>query len=293
MSERPPISPERLAALLDGRLGAAEASALREQLASADAETLSAYADAVAIARELDGTSGDASARESSTAGAASLRARRRWLVPATAIAAAVATFAVLRSGSSTPDYPPARFANAIPREAIALTAPAWSAARGADQLTGVAVATRVGSLLASLEVSAVRGTTTPANLEDLAGAIEHVPGGAVPAAQLRGLVSGSGASIARARVSEIGQECLALVDRQVAIAGAYLEAARMATAVGDTAFFDRVPASVVFDLRSRPNIDPAIGSLIDTFGARLKAKPRDASAISAAAGDLLRALAR
>ena len=49
------VDPERLAALLDGRLSDELAVAVRTQLAAADASVVSAYADAIAIAEELSG----------------------------------------------------------------------------------------------------------------------------------------------------------------------------------------------------------------------------------------------
>jgi hypothetical protein len=46
------IAPERLAALLDGRLGEPEAESFRRVLAAAH-DLLSVYADAVAVTREM------------------------------------------------------------------------------------------------------------------------------------------------------------------------------------------------------------------------------------------------
>ena len=51
--KEPNIDSERLAALIDGKLGSAERQALLAQLASADDEMLATFADAVAVHGEL------------------------------------------------------------------------------------------------------------------------------------------------------------------------------------------------------------------------------------------------
>src|SRR3569833_2178062 len=47
------IDPERLAALMEGKLSASEAAAVRAELAASDPELLAAFADAGAVASEL------------------------------------------------------------------------------------------------------------------------------------------------------------------------------------------------------------------------------------------------
>lgn len=123
MTDNQRIDPERLAALLDGRLGDADAAVVRAQLADADDDTLSAYADAVAVSAELG---------EAATPGVVSIesaRKARRWRTPAFAAAAAAAAVAVFmfRPSVATDVSRPALYAAALPAGATSAGSPVWA----------------------------------------------------------------------------------------------------------------------------------------------------------------------
>jgi hypothetical protein len=301
------VDPQRLAALLDGRLSATEAVELRAQLGATDNETLAAYADAVAVASELGfGATATEGAQSDVVPITLALR-KRRWAIGAMTAAAAAAAivFLVVRADRMGESYAPAVYARAIPAGASVSETNLWNVMRGgggaaSDGIADAARAVRVGSLLTDLQIGALRGSSIRTPATDLATLIEGVPGGGAVAVTLRDLTSTSDSVVgmaaapnpSRARVAEAGRFALALVDRRLANAGAYLEAARIALDGGDPGFFDRAPPTPLAELDSDPLLEASRRDAVRNLIALSHARPADPHALRAAVTGLLRTLA-
>ena len=287
------IDPERLAALLDGRLSDAEAAEVRRQLAAADDDTLSAYADAAAVAGELAGESvGESTGKSDVVPIRSAPSARRRWLIPAAAAAAAaIAAIIVWRPARPSNEYPPSSFAEAVPTGARAPDDPVWGRTRGAgDGIQDRARAARIGALLTDLDVDALRGDSTQQHAEALVRLIQGTLGGASVAAQLS---PDSLAHLSRQTIERVRGQATALIGDSAAVAaGAYLEAARIATGAGDVTFFDKRPPTPVSALmRDQTSLDPSAKDALVVFDSLAQTRPRDAARLSEAVQRLLRAL--
>ena len=266
------IDPERLAALLDGRLNDTEATAVRAQLASADEDTLAAYADAVAVFAEMN---------PSPVVSIESAR-RRRWFIPAMAAAAAAAAIAGVALRPSA--YEPAMYASAVPLLSHSSAEPMWSVTRGGvDGVSDRARSIRIGALLTDLQVDAIHGDPAKTHASALATLIEGRLGNGARAAALREFVNSSSTTLTADQAKSLGQQAVGATDRSLMRVGAYLEAARIASASGDVGFFDRSSMTVLSSL----------GADAQRVSSLIEATPRDAIAIHAAVETLLRQLAQ
>ena len=284
MTDPQRIDPERLAALLDGRLSDTEAAEVRRQLAAADDDTLSAYADAAAVAGELAGESRVVPIRSAPSA-------RRRWLIPAAAAAAAAIAAVIVWRPRPSNEYPPSSYAEALPRGARAPDDPVWGRTRGAgDGLQDRARAARIGALLTDLDVDAVRGDSTQQHAEALVRLIQGMLAGGTVAAQLP---ADSLAHLSRQTIASVGRQATMLAtDSAFVTAGAYLEAARIATTAGDVTFFDQRPPTALSALRrDQASLDPPTKDALVAFDNVVQARPRDAARLGEAVQRLLRAL--
>jgi hypothetical protein len=234
-----PIDPERLAALLDGRLSDAEAASVRAQLADVDDDTLSAFADASAIASELGASETVVPIN----------RRRRRWSIAVVgALAAAVLLAVVLvprkDDSASSSEYAIAGFVSALPSNVALGDAPPWSVTRGGSVVSPRARAARLGVLLVHLGIAQSKGTPDTAAAGRIAQLVGELPTGAPVMLELQDYANGS-AMLTGDRLGQLGLEVLSMVDVTIADAGAYLEAARIASAAGDVGFFSKHPLSV------------------------------------------------
>jgi len=301
------IDPERLAALIDGRLGDAEAAAVRRELARSDEETLAAFADAAAIAAELEqdavvdaqppqlnGETAVARTNPVTPIGAApSRRTRRRWMVPTAAAAAAAAIVSIIVWRPAGDSYLPRTLARALPPAATTAEGPAWSAVRGTgEELLPRVRAARIGATLVDLEVDARAGRSTRNAALALANLLDGTLGGSPAAGFIRALPEGSITKLSTDQLTTLGSESLDLVDRDFAQAGAYLEAARLASTAGDTSFFVSASAAPVTRLTSvAPPVDGATREALTALTNRLNERPRNVPGINVAAGQLLRVI--
>ena len=250
-----PIDPERLGALLDGRLTGRERAELLARLAASD-EGLEVFADALAVADALEGED----RRAAEAAGAAEdphvipfRRPVRRaaWRPgPRLALAASVAAVAVgaaawgLAGGGSGGDDP-GRFAALLARPGLPAgwEAAPWTAARAAGEtLDPRARAVRVGARITDLEAAAAARDSLAVRR---AAAEVGVLLGALPAAGPASSVYGEigrragepAAALAPAR--ERGRRTAARLAGEEGVAlGAWAEAARLAAGRRDDAFF-------------------------------------------------------
>lgn len=254
MSERARIDPERLAALIDGRLGEAEAVALRAELAHADDDTLAAFADAVAFT----GDSANSVLLETSAEpSVVSIRSARRWRYPIVGAIAAAALIAVVlarqRGGNlrSTQGYEPQLLAIALSTESVTDATRPWGVTRGRTAVSERARAARVGVLLTDFEIRASGDSITRVIARELADLLADVPGGSSVVLEFREIADGNPQATSARRSA--ARHAILLADGASLRAAAWLEAARIASASRDTAFFARFPAE-----RAMKTIEPA-----------------------------------
>ena len=243
MSEHARIDPERLAALIDGRLSEAEVGALRAELAHADDDTLAAFADAIALTEsparsDATGTPADRSI--------VSIHSARRWryLIVGALAAAALITVVLARprtDGSvNNAAFAPQQLASALATSGGTDGTRPWGVTRGGSAVSDGARAARIGALLTDFELRSSPDSTTRAIARELADLLADVPGGSSVALEFRAIADGNTPD-ATARRSAAGHAML-LADGAILRAAAWLEAARIASAGGDAAFFARFP---------------------------------------------------
>ena len=293
LPDSPHIDPERLAALLDGRLTTAEAALVRAQLAKADDDTIAAYADAVALIAP-DGSSAE-------VIPISSARTPRRWIAPSLAAAAVlvVAGLLVRRPASigshNAEGYQPAAFAEALTPSAVAPDDPGWSATRGGD--LGVSErgrSVRIGALLTDLEIAAARGAKTTSQSAAISALLEDLTGGSLAASSLRQLDSVGTTASTAIRRREAGRQAYGMIDGRYADIGAWLEASRVAAGLKDSTFSVQWPAQEAFGaLLHDDKLDQDTRSAVNRFLVLYTQVPIDFTSRRAALDDVLRFLAR
>lgn len=250
------IDPERLAALLDGRLDERQREEALARLAS-DEAGFEAFAEALAVTRELETEDEDATLTP--------LRPRSSawWQRPglrALAIAAGLASlvaipWAVQRTGAPADDDP----VRAMTRLGSAERLPAdwngrpWSARRSRGQaVTSQGRSIRAGARLVDLEIAVRAGDpeSTSRIATDVVALLDGVPAAAPVAAVYETIHH-------RAAEPPAGLETLlergrrsiaALLDRELVELGAWVEAARLAAARRDEGFFDAEESRTVLE---------------------------------------------
>lgn len=287
--------PERLAALMDGRVDDAERAVLLAQLAS-DPDMLEIYADAVAASAaevpnpELTVSTTTISPRRQSPA---------RWLALAAGIALLIGIPTLMRRPSgdtSTIATPgdPAQFVAMLASRNQGLPsdwngAP-WSATRSATVLASPSArAIRVGARLIDLELSRRKPDSVSTLIAgELAALIGDLPGTAPITVTYLKLATGQAvdsATFAATRTAATALAGAAGVDL-----GAWIESARIAATASDTAFFTRDGALAA---RLDRISDPSAAAAIATIRSALRAPSGvDFVAMRRALDELLRALA-
>jgi hypothetical protein len=296
LTEPAHIDPARLAALLDGRLSDADAAAVRAQLAAADDDTLAAYADAIAVSDELGEPGAVAPGVGTPVVPIRSARRRRRWMTPTIAVAASVAAIIVLTVRSSqrgTGIYEPFALVAALPATVALPTSHPWSVTRGSVMnISDRARAARVGVLLTDLELGAVRRDSARPEAMELATLVRNAPGSAPLVAALREYAAPRSSSLSARDRRALEAQAIRLVNVPFASAGAYLEAARLATAAGDRTFIERFPLASLSSLDST-QLDPAALAALRAAVAATHPPAPDLRTVHAAIENLLRLLAR
>lgn len=235
----PGIDPERLAALLEGRLDEKQREEVLARLASSD-EDFEAYVDALAVTRELEA--------EDEAAGVTPLRPkpRGRWLALAAVLSGlALAPWLWTRANAPGADDP-GRFVAMLAAEDAGLpeewNGRPWSVTRGpGDPRTEEAGAVRLGARLVDLEL-AVRTRdprTEPLALEVVA-LLEGFPAGPAVAGVYREVAGRAGGPPGELEpLLEEGRAAAGKVAGEEHVeVGAWAEAARIAAARRDAEFF-------------------------------------------------------
>lgn len=292
------VDPERVAALLDGRLDAAQRAEVLAQL-EASPEALEAYADAVAVLRELE-----AEPDATRVAPAESRRTRfagRRSMVYSLALAAGIVLVVlVVRENGARPESlpEPSAMVAAIARPPAepgeALGAALWSEQRSGDvTLSMRARATRLGVRIVQLAWMARAGDTaaTAAALQ-IAAFLDDVPAGSVAAAAYRAMADRAPAAMDDAELARAARLAEEVTDGRALRAGAWLEVARVAVQQRDTEFLHatgsrEVARAIVSDASEQPAA--ALAARLDR---ELRAPAPDWEALRDILPSLLRALA-
>jgi hypothetical protein len=315
-----------MAALLDGRLGAAEREQLLGELAASE-DAMAVYADAAAALAELersgvvagqmpggapravDDARGGTSAPVLSFAEARARRpaaAARGWRVPRWAAAAAAAAVVavpalwwrtrpsagagIVEADGGVPSY-----AALLAPDQRAVGLPTgwndtpWGVTRGAgDSLAAHARAVRIGVRVTDLEIAAAAGDTARARAAAAGAAalLDAVPAGGAAALAYRAL----GAAPDAALLAAARRDAAATAGAEAFALGAWLEAARVAAARRDGAFF-RSPASRAAVARASTLVARGGAAEVDRMAAEASREPPDWAALAGALTAALRAL--
>lgn len=227
---------DTLAALLDGRLeGAARDAALASLAVSPD--DLEIVADVAAISAEIDGDVTDIRS-------IANRRPKRRpqltrWIAAAAAIMVAASLPMLIRRDSAPPADGFAALLNRQGALAPGWEGLSWAATRGSsDGLTERARAVRAGALTSAIEVAAARGdSATPRLAAQVAALLVDVPGAGNVVSTYRNIAA-SRAAVPPQELRDARHAARAMVSSPSFDDGAWLEAAHIAAANHDSAFF-------------------------------------------------------
>jgi hypothetical protein len=265
-----PIDPERLGALREARVQGREHDELMARLA-ADPDALEDYADALAVADELEAE--DRRAAEVEEAGVLPFRAPVRRAVwrpgPRLALAASlVVTLGVAGWGLTrgrAGDDDPGRYAALLSRPVVPAgwDAAPWTAARApGETLDPRARAVRIGARITDLEAAAAAGDSLAARqaAADVGALLGALPA-AGPAAsvydELRRRAGEPAAALASTR--EQGRRTAArLAGEEGVTLGAWAQAARLAAGQRDAGFFRARATRRVLERAARDEALPA-----------------------------------
>jgi hypothetical protein len=283
------IDPERLAALLDGRL---DASARAELLAQLDKspDMLEVYADAVAVSREL--------AETHTQPRPTAIRRRwrsfgpRTWLAIAAILLVFVAAPIVRRWTTQTNARDSYQIASSVTATRAPLpqdwNATPWSTTRSSEeQLSPIARAARLGARLTDYVSMSQLGDSAAASVAfDIAALLDAIPAGSATAATFRSFAD----SRTRPAASDLARAVAAaeeLAGPEVTRLGAWIEGIRIAAATRDAAMLQRFGATSVL-----PTLPPNVRDALDTLVRLIETTPSDLASIQAAATATLGVLA-
>ena len=293
----PSIDPERIAALIDGRLSAAERETVLAEL-DASPEALEAYADAVAAL-------GEEASAASSTGGGVSLeleRGRRRFrtyaptLAVAAALLIAVSVPMLRRTGGPDLEAPHALAALVQPSgDAVTVwQQPSWTELRGTtDALSARARAVRIGARIVDLGLLArVRDSSAARVALQVASLLDGIPAGGMAASAYRAFADPTTADLSDDALRRAESFAEQVAGTSEVRAGAWLEAARVAAVARDGSFFESSMSDAERTISSLRNVPQSMNSALAELTRLLGTEPRDWPAIENALSVILRELA-
>lgn len=290
-------TPERIAALLDGRLDAAQRAEVLAQI-EASPEAFEAYADAVAVLRELEG--------DRAVEATPAVVRQRRWRgirtvgYPLAIAAGLLLVFVLARGPGGGTALLPAPHAvvaaeSFSPSDAGTLAAGVpWSELRSGDAtLPARARAVRIGARIADLGWRArAQDSAASAVALQIAAALDDVPAGAVAAGAYRSLASQPPSALSEDALVRAARFAAEVTDAGALRAGAWLAVARRAAQRQDTAFFTRFEARAIARSLSALGGPAQMASLVTDLERALSAPRPDWAALGEAVEALLRELA-
>ena len=286
-----PIDPERLAALIDGRLDPKARADVLEEL-DASPEAIEVFADAATVQCEMESSGKRKAARWR--------RGPVFWAALAAALAFAVVTPLVWRGSRARPVDPlelAMRLKGRVGSGFVLREGP-WDVTRGggAGAVTPTGVAVRVGARLVDLAVLAQAGDSAAA------ASVALEIGALLRGAPVAGVGEMAFGNIATTRTAKgqltqlpgAARAAEAAVDAEALRAGAWLEAAYLAAASGDEAFFGQPGAeAAIRELSSLTAQNGMASAAISTLRAELRRVPVDRERLTAALHQALRAAGR
>lgn len=290
MSKPSQLDPERLAALMDGKLSASEAAEVRAALAASDSDVIESFADATAVVAEL------AMVRSKVVRQPRSRRSIYWWSMAAGLAAAALALVVVKGPGSERGSFSAAELVAGLPSTVAAPATNAWPVRRGtADVVPAQARAARLGALFVDLELAARArdsaalrrtGAEIIAVADDIPGASSFLP-------PFRSLLDGSDAANPTTR-QEAGASLARLAGRAWVSAGAAAEAVRAASESRDpTAIIPVCTRSAELQQRLSIPMPPADVLLKDSLTQALAQNPCSIARVGALSAALLAAITK
>ena len=313
----PVIDDARLAALLDGRLDAAEREQALARIADSD-DDYQVFADAAAILREHEAQGVAAVPEEAQpespeAEGTRVIPLRRRaraWPTAAwgalAAVLVAVALIPVLRARAGDP-YDPARLAARVDSGRARLPAGwtgdrPWPVPRGGGpprrEYSDEMVAARVGALMVDLEVAVrSRDTTTIAPLAQEVGRVLNGGGSssfAAPPYDTIASLAGEPPQRLAERLKDARQGVSEILLKEYVDAGAWTEAALLAAAARDEQFLRRRESRAEIDRIARMRLgDKGRAAAERVRDAMAAERALDWTAVYGGLRDVLRALSR
>ncbi|MGH7617938.1 MAG: hypothetical protein ACREPM_11970 [Gemmatimonadaceae bacterium] len=230
------LDPNRLAALIDGRLSTRDRDAALARIAESP-DDMEVMADVLAVAAELDGDVIDIRSRAPGR-GRAPRSHYIRWLVAA-AVVLAVALPVMMRRGASPSGIAYATLLSSRTPLAPGWDTPDWSATRGSsDAIKERARAVRVGAVTSAIDIAIARhDSATPPLARQAAALLVDVPGASDVVTTYRTMAA-SGAPVAPEEARRARDRARSMVTTWAFDEGAWLEAARIAAVDRDSAFF-------------------------------------------------------
>ncbi|HWK88917.1 MAG TPA: hypothetical protein VNP72_02955, partial [Longimicrobium sp.] len=234
----PKMDPERLGALIDGRLGPDERAETLARLTASDDERV-VFADTAAVLRALEEEDVPAAAAPAEPRTAPARRRRPpAWAAGllAAGIVLAVALPLALRSRDGLP-APEATLAAVTAREAFPAGWPnAWPPSRGEGGASDAgAMASRLGAVHLRLQLAAIANDAL-ARAQAAEQAQGLLPHEWATLADMYGPLAGPDAT--PSRIAEVGREAARRVGEDRFRLGAWAEAARLAVVRADQGFF-------------------------------------------------------
>lgn len=304
------VDSELLAALMDGTLSPADAESLREQIAKADAPTLSAIADAMAIHAEF--AQDEQASVESTNAidlekkdvgppidELASIRklkidrpsVKSRWPIAVGALAAAAVIAFFVRENNFSYVLMPQQYGLLTSSAGAGLDRPTWSALRGGTTETPEPTRSiRIGVLLANLGVEAAHQDSIGDNLSNMLSLLAEISGSQPAVMTLQAMQSQPKLTVAQ--VATISGSTLPLVDENAASLGGYLQSVRIAAAHNDVVFFKKTHPKLLSNFRTI-HVDDATKAQIAQLASLINSGSPDLPAIASLSDRVLSALTR